>query len=206
MANNNVSGSKSLFEILFPYVRYIFKRLVSIIPVLIIMSVAIFILINLMPGDPILAMLDPEKTKAMTPEERALYIENMRKFLGYDKGPVERYFLWMGDTFRGEFGYSIKYNKPVNEFIGTYIGRSFKINIWGFLLAFLISIPVGITAAVKKNSFFDKTVTVLTIIGISLPSFFLALLLIMMFVIFMQILPFSGMSDPRGILPSWPLL
>ena len=53
MANNNVSGSKSLFEILFPYVRYIFKRLVSIIPVLIIMSVAIFILINLMPGDPI---------------------------------------------------------------------------------------------------------------------------------------------------------
>ena len=203
MANNNVSGSKSLFEILFPYIRYIFKRLVSIIPVLIIMSVAIFILINLMPGDPILAMLDPEKTKAMTPEERALYIENMRKFLGYDKGPVERYFLWMGDTFRGEFGYSIKYNKPVNEFIGTYIGRSFKINIWGFLLAFLISIPVGITAAVKKNSFFDKTVTVLTIVGISLPSFFLALLLIMVFVIFMQILPFSGMSDPRGILPDW---
>ncbi len=203
MQDDKVSGSKSIVEILVPYVRYIAKRIVSLIPVFLIISMVIFLLINLMPGDPIMAMLDPQKTAAMTAEQRADYIETMRKFLGYDKDPVQRYFFWLRDTFRGDFGYSIKYNKPVNEFIGTYIGRSFKINIFGFLIAFLISIPVGITAAVKKNHLFDKSVTVLTIIGISLPSFFLALLLIMLFVIFLSVLPFSGMSDPRGVLPDW---
>ncbi len=203
MQEDKVSGSKSIFEILFPYVRYIARRIVSLIPVFLIISMVIFLLINLMPGDPILAMLDPQKTASMTSEQKTAYIETMRKFLGYDKDPVQRYFLWMRDTFSGDFGYSIKYNKPVGEFIGTYIGRSFKINIWGFLIAFLISIPVGINAAVKKNRIFDKSVTVLTIIGISLPSFFLALLLIMFFVIFLSILPFSGMSDPRGVVPDW---
>lgn len=190
-----------------PYVKYIGKRLLSLIPVILLISVLIFILINMIPGDPVMAMLDPEKTAAMTTEERNDYVETMRAFLGYDKTPVERYFIWMKDTFlEGKFGYSIRFNKPVNEIIGNYIGRSFKVNIIGFFIAFLISIPIGITAAVKKNKFFDKAVTVLSIVGISLPSFFLALLLIMLFVITLKMLPFSGMSDPRGVIPDWKYL
>ncbi len=203
MPDTKVSGSKSVFEIVFPYIRYILRRLVALIPVIIVISLVIFTLINLMPGDPVLAMLDPQKTRSMTPDQKRMYVETMREFLGYDKGPVERYFLWIGDTLQGKFGYSVKYNKPVNEFIGTYIMRSFKINIWGFLIAFFLSIPIGITAAVKKNKIFDKVVTVVTIVGISLPSFFLALLLMMLFVIHLHLLPFSGMSDPRGVVPDW---
>ncbi len=203
MPDTNVSGSKSIFEIIFPYFKYIIKRLVALIPVFLIISVIIFLLINLMPGDPVMAMLDPQKTKAMTPEQKRLYIESMRKFLGYDKGPVERYFFWMRDTFKGELGYSVKYNKPVKDFIGGYISRSFKVNIWSFIIAFIISIPIGIAAAVRKNKLFDKAVTVFTIIGISLPSFFLSLLLIMLFVVHLRLLPFSGMSDPRGVRPDW---
>ncbi len=160
-----------------------------------------------MPGDPVMAMLDPEKTAAMTIEERNNYVETMRAFLGYDKTLVERYFIWIKDTFiDGEFGYSIRFNKPVNQIIGSYIARSFKVNILGFIFAFLISIPVGITAAVKKNKLFDKVVTILTIVGISLPSFFVALLLIMLFVVQLDLLPFSGMSDPKGIVPDWKYL
>ncbi|HZK10565.1 MAG TPA: ABC transporter permease, partial [Clostridia bacterium] len=205
--NNKVSGSKSSLATIAPYARYIGRRLLSLIPVLIVISIVVYILINLMPGDPVTAMLDPQMTKTMTPDERAKYVETMRELLGYDKGLVARYFIWMRDTFiRGDFGYSVRYNKPVNEIIWTYIARSFKINIWGFLLAFLISIPVGIQAAVKKNKFFDKSVTVLTIVGISLPSFFLALLLIMLFTIALGWLPFSGMSDPRGVVPAWKYL
>ncbi len=154
-----------------------------------------------------MAMLDPEKTAAMTIEERNNYVETMRAFLGYDKTLVERYFIWIKDTFiDGEFGYSIRFNKPVNQIIGSYIARSFKVNILGFIFAFLISIPVGITAAVKKNKLFDKVVTILTIVGISLPSFFVALLLIMLFVVQLDLLPFSGMSDPKGIVPDWKYL
>lgn len=204
MDNKDVRGSKTFLEVLLPYVTYIGKRLISLIPVLLIITLLIYILINLMPGDPVMAMLDPEKTAAMTIEERNQYVETMRAFLGYDKSLVERYFIWLKDTFlHGEFGYSIRFNKPVNQIIGAYIGRSFKVNILGFIFAFLISIPIGITAAVKKNKLFDKLVTVFTIVGISLPSFFLALLLIMLFVVQLDLLPFSGMSDPKGITPDW---
>lgn len=207
MSNNDIRGSKTFLEVVLPYVTYIGKRLLSLIPVLMIITVIIFILINLMPGDPVMAMLDPEKTAAMTIEERNNYVETMRAFLGYDKTLVERYFIWIKDTFvDGEFGYSIRFNKPVNQIIGAYIARSFKVNILGFIFAFLISIPVGITAAVKKNKLFDKIVTVLTIVGISLPSFFVALLLIMLFVVQLDLLPFSGMSDPKGIVPDWKYL
>ncbi len=204
MQDKEIRGSKSFLEIVKPYVIYILKRLVSLIPVFLIISLVIFILINLMPGDPVMAMLDPEKTAAMTIEERNQYVETMREFLGYDKSPIERYFFWLRDTvFKGEYGYSIRYNKPVNQIIGANIARSFKVNIIGFIFAFMISIPIGITAAVKKNKFFDKSVTVLTIIGVSMPSFFLALLLIMLFVVTLGWLPFSGMSDPRGVIPDW---
>ncbi|WP_202709374.1 ABC transporter permease, partial [Sporosalibacterium faouarense] len=200
----NKGRSKTIIEIITPYATYLAKRLVSLIPVLLLISVIIYFLISMMPGDPIVAMLDPEKTATMTTEERNDYVETMRAFMGYDKPPVQRYFVWVKDTFlEGEFGYSIRFNKPVNQLIGGYIARSFKVNIIGFILAFLISIPIGITAAVKKNKFYDKVVTVLTIVGISLPSFFLALLLILLFVVILKILPFSGMSDPRGVIPDW---
>lgn len=207
MQNNNVRGSKTIFEVITPYISYIVRRLISLIPVTIVITLVIYILINLMPGDPIMAMLNPEKTAAMSIEERNNYIESMRSFLGYDKSLFERYFIWLRDTFLyGEFGYSVRFNKPVNEIIGAYIARSFKVNIIGFIFAFIISIPIGITAAVKKNKFFDKAVTVLTIVGISLPSFFVALLLILFFAVQIKLLPFSGMSDPKGIVPDWKYL
>lgn len=207
MEHKDIRGSKTLIEVMLPYVTYLGKRLVSLIPVLLLISVIIFILINMMPGDPVMAMLDPQQTAAMTPEEKNNYVETMRAFLGYDRSPVERYFIWLKDTFlEGEFGYSIRFNKPVNLIIGSYIARSFKVNILGFIFAFFISIPVGITAAVKKNKLFDKVVTTLTVVGISLPSFFLALMLILLFVIRLDLLPFSGMSDPRGVVPDWKYL
>lgn len=203
----NKRGSKTFIEVITPYAIYLGKRLISLIPVLLIIAVVVYLLINMMPGDPIMAMLDPDQTATMTIEERNDYVETMRAFLGYDKPPIERFFIWLKDTFlEGEFGYSIRFNKPVNQIIGSYIARSFKVNIIGFLLAFLISIPIGITSAVKKNKFYDKVVTVLTIVGISLPSFFLALLLIMLFVVTLKLLPFSGMSDPRGVVPDWQYL
>lgn len=204
METEDVRGSKTLLEILLPYVSYIGRRLLALVPTLLIITVIIFVLINSIPGDPIMSMINPEITAAMTIEERNDYIETMRQMIGYDRSMFERYFLWLKDTLiDAEFGYSIKYNKPVNEFIGIHIARSFRVNIFGFLIAFFISIPVGITAAINKNKLYDKFVTVGTVVGISLPAFFISLLLILLFVVEWRILPFSGMSDPRGIRPDW---
>lgn len=204
METNEIRGSKTFFETLLPYVSYIARRVLALIPTLVIITVVIFVLINSIPGDPIMSMINPEVTASMTIEERNAYVETMRQFLGYDRSMFERYFFWLRDTlFQGELGYSIRYNRPVSEFLGVHIARSFRVNIFGFIIAFFISIPVGITAAVKKNKLYDKTVTVTTIVGISLPSFFIALLLILLFVVQFRLLPFSGMSDPRGMRPDW---
>ncbi len=204
METKDIRGSKTVLETLLPYVIYIGKRFLTLIPTLFIITIIIFILINSIPGDPVMTMINPEVTAAMTIEERNEYVETMRQFLGYDRSMFERYFIWMRDTLlEGEFGYSIRYNRPVNDFLGVHIARSFRVNIFGFIIAFFIAIPVGITAAIKKNKLYDKTVTVTSIVGISLPSFFIALLLILLFVVQLRLLPFSGMSDPRGVRPDW---
>lgn len=194
---------QEIFDMIFPYCKYIGNRIIHLLPVTIIISIAIFGLIELMPGDPVLAMINPETTASMTEVERAQYVETMRITLGYNKPIIVRYFLWWRDILTGNFGYSVALNKPINEFIGTYIKNSFKVNIFGFILAFLIAIPIGIKSAVKKNSTYDKSVTVLSMIGISLPSFFMALLLVLLFAATLRVLPFSGMRDPRGIRPDF---
>ena len=192
-----------LIETLIPYLKYIVIRILYLIPVVIIISIIIFGLIELMPGDPILAMINPETTANMTEDQRLAYIETMRVILGYDKPLIIRYFSWCQDILTGNFGYSVFLNKPINSFIGTYIANSFKVNVVGFVIAFLIAIPIGIKSAVKKNSTYDKVVTVLSMAGISLPSFFMALLLVLLFSATLRILPFSGMSDARGIRADW---
>lgn len=194
---------QAVIDKLRPYVKYIGKRLLVTIPVILVISMIIYTLIYIMPGDPIIAMLDPEKTKFMTPEQKALYIENMRKFLGYDKSFIERYFIWWKDILTGNFGYSIRFGTKVSDFLGSYIGRSFRVNIFGFIFAFMIAIPIGIKSAIKKGKTYDKAVTVFSMVGISLPRFFLALLLILVFAAYLGVLPFSGMSDPRGVRPDW---
>ncbi len=194
---------RKIKDTVFPYIKYIGNRLLHLFPVLIIISIVIFTLIQFMPGDPVLAMINPEHTANMGEEERVVYIETMRKILGYDKNVVARYFLWWKDILTGNFGYSVALNKPINEFIGTYIMNSFRVNVVGFLIAFFIAIPIGIQSAVKKNSRFDKIVTVVSMIGISLPSFFMALLLVLLFSAVLRILPFSGMVDPRGVRPNY---
>ena len=193
----------TLANTLLPYFKYIFIRILYLIPVIIIISIIIFGLIELMPGDPILAMINPETTANMTEDQRLAYIETMRVILGYDKPLIIRYFSWCKDVLTGNFGYSVFLNKPINTFIGGYIMNSFKVNVVGFIIAFLIAIPIGIKSAVKKNSTYDKVVTVLSMVGISLPSFFMALLLVLLFSATLRILPFSGMTDARGIRPDW---
>lgn len=202
MEKNQINGkTREIWDLLLPYLRYIGNRLFHLIPVVIIISIVIFTLIQLMPGDPVLAMINPETTANMTEMERVQYIETMRGVLGYDKHVVVRYLYWCRDVVTGNFGYSVALNKPINEFIGFYIKNSFKVNIFGFMLAFLIAIPIGIKSAVNKSTTYDKVVTVLTMVGVSLPSFFIALLLVLLFSAKLRILPFSGMTDPRGIRP-----
>ena len=169
--------------------KYILKRLVSLIPVLFIISIIIFSIVKAMPGDEVSAYLGIGSR--VTPERRAA----IEQLLGLDKGLVEQYFNWLFRFIQGDLGNSIQLKVSVGEVIGKYIWGTFLLNGTSLLVAMLISIPIGIKQAVKKYSIFDNFFTVFSLIGVSVPTFFFALLLIF-FVAIPLGLPINGMVDP----------
>lgn len=166
--------------------RYILKRLLHMIPVIFIITVCIFIIIKLTPGEPVGTRLDPKSTPEQRQEERIR--------LGLDKPLHIQYISWMGRTLQGDFGKSYIYKAPVKRVIGPFIMNSLMLNVVVFIFTFLISIPVGIICAKKQSGTFDNIFSVFTLVGISMPSFFFfGLLLIFAFAVYIPILPISGM-------------
>jgi peptide/nickel transport system permease protein len=170
--------------------KYIFKRVLSLIPVLLIISILIFTIINLMPGDPVSAYLGMGSKTTVEQQEQ------MRAKLGLDKSKPVQYMNWLKRTLTGDFGTSLKHRKPVKEVIGKFIWNTFYLNLLAMILAFAIAIPVGIKSAVKKYGLFDNFWTVFSLTGVSMPSFFFALLLIFFVAIPSNWLPLNGMRTP----------
>lgn len=166
---------------------FIFKRLFQMIPVLIIISFVLFLITRSMPGDPVDVYLG---TGANVTAERRTEV---RRLLGLDKPLAAQYLNWAGRMLNGDYGDSFVYRRPVREIIGPFIRNSFILNIGGYFLAFLISIPIGIISAVRKGKAFDKFWTLFSLIGFSIPSFFTAVLVIFIFAIKVPFFPISGM-------------
>ncbi|MDX9958426.1 MAG: ABC transporter permease [Clostridia bacterium] len=181
--------------------RYIGKRLLHLIPVIFIITIVIFSIIELMPGDPVNAYLGVGSKTSVEQQSR------IRELLGVDQSPVVRYFKWLGRVFTLDFGRSLKYRKPVVDVIGTFIWNSFKLNLVSMILAFAISIPVGIKSAVKKYGRFDNFWTVFSLTGVSMPSFFFALLLVFFVAIPVSWIPLNGMRTTilaaKGYASTW---
>ncbi len=152
--------------------KYIARRLLHLIPVMLIITIVIFGIVQLMPGDPVNAYLGMGSQVSVEQQQQ------IRSQLGLDQPLYIQYLKWLGRTLSGDFGRSLKYRKPVKDVIGTYIWNSFYLNVVAMILAFAISIPVGIKSAVKKYGLYDNFWTVFSLTGVSMPSFFFALLLI----------------------------
>lgn len=169
--------------------KYIVKRLLTSIPVLLIITMVIFGVVKAMPGDELTAYLGPG-TK-VTQEIK----EETRAKLGLDKSVPEQYVRWMGRLLSGDLGTSFTLKKPVGEVIGTYVWNSFLLNIVAMLLGLALAIPVGIRQAVKKGSAEDNFWTVFSLLGISVPTFFFGMLLIYFVGMNVSWIPISGMRD-----------
>lgn len=167
--------------------KYLLRRLLHLIPVILIISAVIFIIVEQMPGDPVNAYLG--EGSQTTPEQQ----QRVREQLGLDKPAPVRYFMWLRRVFTGDFGTSIKFRQPVKDIMGTYIWNSFILNLVAMILAFIISIPVGIKSAVKKYGPFDNFWTVFSLSGVSMPSFFFALILIYFVAVPSDWIPLTGM-------------
>ncbi len=167
--------------------KYLGRRILHLIPVMIIVSMLLFLIVQMMPGDPVVAILG-EGTQ-ITEEKR----EQIQELYGLNDPLYKQYFLWIERTIKGEFGESTQYRQPVSEVISERIKNSFILNVTALIIAIGIAIPIGITTSVKKYSKYDNFMTSFALIGISIPSFFLALLLIYSFTVIIPILPMSGM-------------
>ena len=173
--------------------RYLLKRLIYIIFVFFIISILMFAIYKSMPGDPVDIMLGDSKT-TMKPEAYQALYEQTVKSLGLDKPLPVQYFAWISNMLTGNFGYSTQYKQEVINVIGAPMANTVMLNILTMFVVFLISIPLGILTAVRKNSVFDKSVQVLTIVGYSIPTFIIALLAIFLLAVKFPIFPISGVS------------
>jgi peptide/nickel transport system permease protein len=165
--------------------KYVLKRLLYSIPILIGISIIVFILINSQPGNPYSNMVDP----TITEEAK----ESMLRQIGYyDSMPV-KYLKWISRSIRGDLGYSIQYKEPVINIIQSRVGNTILLATVSLCLSTFIAIPIGMISSANRYSIFDYIVTILAFIGLSIPSFFFGMLLLKVFSVNLKLLPISGM-------------
>lgn len=170
---------------------YLLGRLLSLVLSLVAASVVIFLVLEVVPGDPARFMLGLNAT----PEA----VATLRGTLGLDGPPVERYLEWVAGLLRGDFGVSYTYKVPVAGLIGDRIWISLPLAIYALLLSTLIAFPVGILAAVRRNSPADVSIMGLTQIGVAVPNFWFAMLLVLTFAVGLRWFSaggFAGWQDP----------
>ncbi len=168
--------------------RYMTKRILQLIPIVIVISMVIFFVLNLMPGNQVSAYLGVGSE--VSPERKA----QIEELLGLDKPLYVQYFMWLKRVvIERDLGRSIVFGAPVNEVINTFVWNSFILNLVSLIFAMLIALPVGIRSAVKKYGLFDNFFTVFSLVGVSMPTFFFALILIFYIAIPVESIPLNGM-------------
>ncbi len=165
--------------------KYILRRFLQMIPILFGISLLIFVLFALMPGDYF------SSNRRLTPQR----LEELRTLYGLNKPILERYFIWLKNVFHGDFGFSLQHMLPVTTLINQYIWNSFIVSLASLICTWTLALVIGVYSATKQYSIFDRLVTLGVFASLSVPSFFIGLLLIKFFGVDLQILPIGGMID-----------
>ncbi|MDH2898630.1 ABC transporter permease (plasmid) [Rahnella variigena] len=160
------------------------KRLISAIPTLFLVTLMVFSLQKLLPGDPITAMAGEERDPAVIAQLREQYHLN-------DPIPSQ-YFHWVGNALRGDFGTSLRTQEPVLQLIASKLPVTLELSLLAMIVALIIGITMGVLAAVNKGTWIDNGTNFLALSGISIPHFWLGVLLIMLFSVKLHWLPASG--------------
>lgn len=163
---------------------YIIKRLLSLIPVLLVVTIAIFLIIHITPGDPAATILGLEAT-----EEQ---IEALNQELGLNRPITEQYLSWVADLLKGDLGDSIFMHQPVTEAIAEHMAPTISLAILAQIIALILAIPFGIIAAYKRGSIIDVSLMGVSLFGMAIPSFLLGLLLMLIVGVQLQWLPVAG--------------
>jgi peptide/nickel transport system permease protein len=160
----------------------------QIIPVLLGVSIVVFFMVRAIPGDPAQIMLGQQATQEQ--------VQQIRENMGLDKPIFVQYGLFLKDALRGDLGDSIVTGRPVTTELLTRLPATLELTTFAMLIAILVGIPVGVISAVRQYSLLDKTTSVLALTGISMPIFWLAMILVVIFGVNLELLPFPGRLDP----------
>jgi peptide/nickel transport system permease protein len=168
--------------------RYIGRRILIAIPTLIIVSLLVFALQKLLPGDPVLTMAGEERDPQV--------LEYLRQKYRLDDPIPVQYFAWIGSALTGNLGISLRTDIPVLDLIMSKLPVTLELAILAMIVALAIGIPTGIISAVKKGTAVDYTANVIALSGLSIPNFWLGIMLIMLISVRWQLLPASGYVPP----------
>ncbi|WP_445487452.1 ABC transporter permease [Niallia sp. 03133] len=163
---------------------YVLKKTLSSLLTLLLVVLLVFLAFRIIPGNPANIILGVEATPAQ--------IEALEQKLGIDKTPVEQFIHWIKGVFLLDFGESLRFSEPVLSLIGERIGVTFSLACIAIIITILVSIPLGIIAANYKGKFLDLFISISTQIGLAIPSFWMGILLIMIFGVFFHLIKVGG--------------
>jgi len=180
---------------------YLIRRILQIIPTLLVISLVLYGLLALKPGDPI------DELRRGNPGFTQADYDRLREFYGLDKPWYVRYWKWLGRVVRGDFGISRQFGRPAAEYIFQYrFPNTVLLSGLSLVMAFLISVPTGVLSALRQHSAVDYVITVGNFIGVSIPIFWLGIMLIYIFAVhFRGFMPAGGLATP-GVTGTWAIL
>lgn len=173
--------------------RYILVRLAGLLPVLLGISVLVFLVMHLAPGDPALIMLGPHAT--------AESLAQLRRDFGLDLPLPVQYFRWVGHLLSGDWGWSLHFKRSVMELLGQRFPATLILAVAAMAIAVAIGVPAGILSAARQYSLLDRSAMVTALLGFSIPVFWLGMLFQIAFGLRLGWLPISGMYDPGSTAP-----
>ena len=171
---------------------YIVRRLIMALIVLIIVSLLVFLAMRMLPGDPILMLVTQSEQQEFTEQQIAL----LRHQFGLDRPLMVQYINWIGGIFHGDLGTSILTRSPVSQEIIRRIPITLHLGLTSFVVGMLIGIPAGVVCAVRRGKWIDTLVTTLANLGITVPAFWLGVMLIYLFGLYLRWLPVQGYVSP----------
>jgi peptide/nickel transport system permease protein len=167
---------------------YILKRIILVVPVLFLIALMVFILLRLIPGDPVQIMVGDQADPAV--------LAAIRHEMGLDKPVMVQFFYWLARIAQGDFGQSTTYSMDVLELIWQRLPVTLTFGLFSTLFALLLAVPSGIIAAVHQNTYKDYLFTLLAVFGVSVPSFWLALMFVIFFSLHLGWFPATGYVSP----------
>ena len=175
-------------------VRYLIQRIWQLIPVLILVSMAVFLIVRVIPGDPVLVMMgvDPEERSRISDAQ----YQALQQQLGLDRPIYVQYFHWVSRIVQGDMGMSLRSRRPIFEVIFERYPATIYLAVAALLTGLVIAIPAGVIAAIRQNTRVDYAAMGFALWGIAMPNFWLALMLIVLFSLHLGWLPSIGYASP----------